>query len=74
MRDVHLEEKLKVTVPLLGIGSRQTINQVEVDVLKARFFSQRDTLQGMTRIMAATEIFQVAVKKTLDADAQTIDA
>ena len=68
------EENVQIAVPLLGIGSRKAIDEVDADVCEAGQLGPIEALLGMVRIVSTAQILQVVVEKALDADAQAIDA
>ena len=71
--EVQFEEKVEVTVPLLGIGDGEAINQVDADVTEACLFGPFDALSGVNGVVATAQVVQVVVEEALDADAEPVD-
>ena len=59
---------------MLSIGGGQAINQVDANVFKTSLFCPIKALAGVFGVVLAAQILQIVVEKTLDADAEAINA
>ena len=70
----HRDRFLKIVPPVIEALSRQPSDQIETDILKARFSQQSKRISCIIRIVTSRKQFQIVVIERLDSKTRTIDA